>query len=513
MRKLLYIFLLGFCLSGCHDNRFYLDKVEALWSVDADSMRYYLLKVDSASLAPDERLDYDYYRLGASYRNLLSQEKTELDSTIRMLEAHYPKGHERAFNVRLIRWTYCFHRLKDTEMSDILLDEMKGYIRNHADSVFWYRCKYQQKALMQETDSAFHYLREAEKYRLSEDGYIYMQMGNLYLEGHQPDSALACYQKALEQDSTTNMFHLENQMLDLLVKRKNSQKAWEVLAKMRTRMNRSDVPYYNLVKGDLWMELHQPDSAMKHWRIATETGNDFVASQALERMGDRAIFQHSEREAFDYYLKSQRVWKDIYLSVDYQRQTLDFEGLELKHQLAQMKVERQKHTILILGLALAIVVLTSGFVIYIYRRKRMNERNCLMQENLMLKQQEELGALREKDARMREELFKRMNVFEKLSDTEKEKHIRLSDTDWKEIRLMLDSGYNDFTRKLLMNYPDLSEKEVNFCCLVKINMSLQSLSDIYCISKNSVSRRKLRLKEKMGIGEEETLDEFLGRFF
>ena len=86
MRKLLYLFLLGFCLFGCHDNRFYLDKVEALWNVDADSMRYYLLKVDSASLTLDERLDYHYYRLGSSYRYLLSQEKSELDSTLRVLE-------------------------------------------------------------------------------------------------------------------------------------------------------------------------------------------------------------------------------------------------------------------------------------------------------------------------------------------------------------------------------------------------------------------------------------------
>ena len=148
----------------------------------------------------------------------------------------------------------------------------------------------------------------------------------------------------------------------------------------------------------------------------------------------------------------------------------------------------------------------------------MVERSRLIQENVMLKQQEELSnlreqeaLLREKDARMREELFKRMNVYEKLSDTEKEKHIQLSDTDWKELQVMLDSGYDGFTRKLRMKFPMLSEKEINFCCLVRINMSLQSLTDIYCISKNSVSRKKLRLKEKMGIGEEATLDEFLNR--
>ena len=120
--------------------------------------------------------------------------------------------------------------------------------------------------------------------------------------------------------------------------------------------------------------------------------------------------------------------------------------------------------------------------------------------------------MREKDARMREELFKRIHVFEKLSDTENEKHIQLSDTDWKEIRLMLDSGYDDFTKKLRSRFPMLSEKDVNFCCLVKINMSMQSLTDIYCISKNSVSRKKLLLKEKMEIGEGETLDEFLDKF-
>lgn len=67
-------------------------------------------------------------------------------------------------------------------------------------------------------------------------------------------------------------------------------------------------------------------------------------------------------------------------------------------------------------------------------------------------------------------------------------------------------------KKLRIRFPMLSEKDINFCCLVKINMSIQSLTDIYCISKNSISRRKLRLKEKMEIGEEETLDDFLNRF-
>ena len=53
-----------------------------------------------------------------------------------------------------------------------------------------------------------------------------------------------------------------------------------------------------------------------------------------------------------------------------------------------------------------------------------------------------------------------------------------------------------------------------FCCLVKINVSIKDLSDIYCISRTSISRKKQRMKrDKLGLTENnETLDDFLRRF-
>ena len=218
------------------------------------------------------------------------------------------------------------------------------------------------------------------------------------------------------------------------------------------------------------------------------------------------------------YHNAQRVWNDTYFALNNKKDTHDFEALKIQNQLNELKVERQRHVILILGLALLLTTLVGGLVFYLFHRKRIYERNRLMQENVMLKQQEELSSLREKQAltrekagRIREELFKRIRVYEKLSDAEDEKHIQLSDADWKELQQMLDSGYDGFTEKLRSAFPMLSEKDINFCCLVKINMSIQNLTDIYCIGKNSVSRKKLRLKEKMGIGEGDTLDAFLDR--
>ena len=519
MKKLLYLFLTCLLLVGCRDNRFYLDQTKAWWRVNSDSMLYYLQKVDSASLTPEQSLDYQLFRMRASYAYLMSMEKKKLDSIAGLLKHRYPRGHEWAFDARYMQLVYYYNRLDDKKTAGSMADELKQYLRNHRDSVHWYGYKYLHKYHQKETDSAFHYLDEGAKLGMFSEQDVYVLRGDLYQIKQQKDSAAWYYLKALEMNSTTNVFHLSGLVMEMLSDEKEVGKAGELLEKLRKRMKRSDVPYYNLVKGDYWMEMHEPDSAMKHYRIATETGNGFIAVQAYERMGMLAKATQSEKEAFDMYRKAQRVRNDIYLSVGDRQNRQSFEALKIKNQLNELKVERQKHIILILGLSLLLLVLIGTFVFYLFHRKRMAERTRLIQENVMLKQQEELSnlreqeaLLREKDARMREELFKRMHVFEKLSDTEEEKHIQFSDTDWKELQLMLDSGYNGFTQKLRARFPMLSEKDINFCCLVKINMSIQNLTDIYCISKNSVSRRKLRLKEKLGIGEGGTLDEFLKEF-
>ena len=277
-------------------------------------------------------------------------------------------------------------------------------------------------------------------------------------------------------------------------------------------MKRSDIPYVNLIEGDLWMELHQPDSAMKHYLIASETGNDYITSVAYERMALLMEEKQSLSSALDKHIQSIETKNNLRYDYSHEQDTRDFEALKLKNELNELKVKQQNYVIMILALGASILLLVGGFVIYLLHRKR----NRLVQENLILKQQEELSALREKeallrekDARMREELFRRVRI-ENLQDGKHIQHI--SDADWKEIHLMLESTYPGFLTNLRQSFPTLAEKDINFCCLVKINMSLQNLADMYCISINSVSRRKLRLKEKLGIDKEDSLSKFLNRF-
>ena len=380
------------------------------------------------------------------------------------------------------------------------------------DSLNWYGYQVYQKRKSGDTDSAIHYLKEAIRLRLATSSRAYGQLGEIYQGKQMNDSAIHYYFLALQKDTTRSAYFYCGRVLGLLHSIKEYDLAKQYIQGLRKQMKRSDIPYINLTEGDLWMELHQPDSAIKHYLIASETGNDYITSVAYERLALLMEEKQSLSSALDKHIQSIETKNNLRYGYSHEQDTRDFEALKMKNELNELKVKQQSYVIVILGLGAFILLLCGSFAIYLLHRKRKH----LMQENLMLKQQEELSLLREKeallrekDAKMREELFRRIRI---VKDLEEGNRVHIADDDWKDIHVMLESTYPGFLQKLRNGFPDLPEKDINFCCLVKINMSLQNLADIYCISVNSVSRRKLRLKEKLGIDKEDSLSKFLNRF-
>ena len=524
MRRLGFLGFLCLLLISCNQSRTHLNKAEALFGVHYDSMQYHLLQIDRNALSPSEENSYHYLRMSTSADYLMSFSTQELDSIMKSLKKDYPKGHPRAFHTRMLEVFYHYQKQERPIKADSLTNLLKAYTLTPNDSVRWYLYKQQIKTSLYENDSAIHFLKKAEKHKTYPLHDLYRQMGFIYHAMDRPDSALYYHMKSIETAEGRELFSYSNLFLELLAKEKNYPKAWEYLKRLRERMKRKDIPYLNLLQGDMWMEMQRPDSAMKHYRIATESGNSYIAFQAYERIGKLLSPKKNTAPAFYAYVKAMQVENSLYSDLHLQEQKAEFEHLKLQNQLNKLEVERQKHVILILGLILFVVILTGLFGSYLFYRKRKQERRSLIQENLLLKQQEELTSLREKeailrekDALMREELFKRMKVAEKLPLSksnhtfEEGKHIHLSETDWAEIRLMLDSSYPSFIQTLKSTCPTLTDKDINFCCLIKINLNLQNLADIYCISINSVSRRKLRLKEKLSLSKDESLSQYLKR--
>ena len=89
--------------------------------------------------------------------------------------------------------------------------------------------------------------------------------------------------------------------------------------------------------------------------------------------------------------------------------------------------------------------------------------------------------------------------------------LHFSANDWKMVRDNTNACFDDFTGRLKEKYPQLSEEEIDFCCLVKMELPISLLSEIYHIAKGSISRKKMRLKEKVGV-ENQSFDEFIYQF-
>ena len=101
---------------------------------------------------------------------------------------------------------------------------------------------------------------------------------------------------------------------------------------------------------------------------------------------------------------------------------------------------------------------------------------------------------------MRDSLLSKLTFMKKIAKTKDDnKAINLTDEDWKEIETFLNGVDNLFVERIKKEYPNLKEKDLQFCMLLRLKCSTQDLMNIYCINEQSVKQKKYKFKAKLGI--------------
>lgn len=77
------------------------------------------------------------------------------------------------------------------------------------------------------------------------------------------------------------------------------------------------------------------------------------------------------------------------------------------------------------------------------------------------------------------------------------KPVYLNDIELNDVCSITDSIFQKFTQKLSRDVPSLSEHEIILCCLIKLHFSITEISVFLNIAPSSVSRSKLRVKNKI----------------
>lgn len=550
MARLLLV--MGICwvwlLTGCTDSpRHLLDQAERAFVASLDSADFYLSQIEHPEkLAPKEQLRYAYLKGKIEFYTLGSQSDSLLLEANRLAEQE-----KDSFYISQLLWLD-IQRKSYYEKPDSVLLLSQALQENYpqmADSLAFYMHYYRQQAYMQKGELELA-LQESEKTcALASDSIRYIQATVFRIrtlqalnEDGKVDSLyamLADYMPDTERFDVISNIVYTHQMSWL-----EQNERWGDALQLNARLKessklRASRNFY--LKAQAFENLRQVDSALYYYRKAEQGYSPAIASLASSRLMHYYLSLHDVQKAFDSMKKSQLLDESLLLHIESEVDIAQFKRTQLENELYQIKLKRQQQQLWLLASLLGLVLLLAWIIFFYLRIKRERalaevrlqnkkveeEARILRYQNELLKKETEISLLREKEAwqmskvaDLREALFRRLSFYSKLPSLQGDRaagtheKIRLTDEEWKEITESVDAVFDDFTRRLHESFPALTPKDVIFCCLVKLNVNMQDLSDIYCVSKAAISKRKFRLKtEKLGITDEHlSLDDFLKDF-
>lgn len=122
---------------------------------------------------------------------------------------------------------------------------------------------------------------------------------------------------------------------------------------------------------------------------------------------------------------------------------------------------------------------------------------------------EENQYLHKREAFLCNQLINQTELFNKLKTTK-----YIDDQLWQEIKEKIYLLFDNYTKRLYHQIPSLTDGDIQICCLIKLRFSNGDIANMLAISPTSVSKRKLRLKERIvqeigSLGENQSLDLWL----
>ena len=117
--------------------------------------------------------------------------------------------------------------------------------------------------------------------------------------------------------------------------------------------------------------------------------------------------------------------------------------------------------------------------------------------------------LHKREAFLCNQLINQTELFNKLKTTK-----YIDNKLWQEIKEKIDLLFDNYTKRLYHQIPSLTDGDIQICCLIKLRFSNGDIANMLAISPTSVSKRKLRLKERIvqeigSLGENQSLDLWL----
>lgn len=138
------------------------------------------------------------------------------------------------------------------------------------------------------------------------------------------------------------------------------------------------------------------------------------------------------------------------------------------------------------------------------KSREIKRLKLLSEENLNLRNRERF---------LSELLIQKSKLLNNLIN--KPQYIEIEE--WTNIIREVDYLFDDYTLRLSKLIPSLTESDIQICCLIKLHISNPTIATLLAISSSSVTKRKVRLKERIvqtigTLGDTQSLEIWLWEF-
>ena len=464
------------------------------------------------------------------------------DDLKRMAQAYYYKGQLLEDQKKLTEAIPLFLKSKDimTRLDEPLFTYL---ICQSLGNTYRYQDLYEE-SLVQLKDAYQYALRSGNGERIS---YALSELGRTYVHINEMDSALFYFGKSLENAKRLGNLELEAMAMGELGfvygKLRLYENALQYIRKevdIKQEISCRELPqaYYGL--GYVFFDAGQLDSSKVYFLKSLETDNLYTIKGAYDFLSKIEEEQNKYTDAI-YYNKQYRIYSD---SIYVLTHTYDLAELQARYDHErllninnQLKLEKTNQEIIGLFVTAVLLIL---IIVYQYRvlRKekslahareqiriykesiRENENRIKENEQLIAtlnnKQQEideivsenksllDQNAESHKEIEKYEELLKssykkldeKLPYFDKLKDL-KEHPKYLKDADWSLIINWTNLQYHQFYTRLEKDFPDFSELDKRYCCLIKMGFSSSQIAVFANSLPESVSKQKQRIKQRI----------------
>jgi DNA-binding CsgD family transcriptional regulator len=288
------------------------------------------------------------------------------------------------------------------------------------------------------------------------------------------------------------------------------------------------------------------DRALAYFELALQKGKENGQMGDVVRSYENLIKLHSKTEDFRSAFETQTELTHLQDSIAKAERDEAITELKIKYETdnveQQLKLLEQEKSLitnrwlsLALGLFMAIII--GLLFIDNQKRKHRQEKELLGKEDELQKAELKImGDLleynRTKLQLYTENLLKKSELVTELEDkvrqsgdhvsenaVDSKKNIKdftrvriLTDADWAEFKQLFESVHQGLLQRLVSTNQQLTLADQRLFLLMKLNLSTKEIADILGVSPDTVKKGRYRLKKKVGLKDETSLQEFVSSF-